>query len=222
MPKVYYGRKDEPSSDLELSDDLIAVRTRSRRSILRSAGSVPLPASDELADATMVAAYPEAGVEVFRVPVGSGKRSLEDRKTALKTAPDVRFAGGVLIDPKSREPVLYTENLFVKFIDTADGDACRDVLRAAGLTIKEEPSYATNAFFVEAPEGIGRKVFDVAQELIQRDDVEYCHPELIRPRQSKNIFTQKWHLKRTNFCFQAEDGIRDLYVTGVQTCALPI
>src|SRR5690349_23967672 len=25
-----------------------------------------------------------------------------------------------------------------------------------------------------------------------------------------------------NFFFQAEDGIRDLYVTGVQTCALPI
>src|SRR6266496_4554159 len=24
------------------------------------------------------------------------------------------------------------------------------------------------------------------------------------------------------FVFQAEDGIRDLYVTGVQTCALPI
>src|SRR5690349_23921871 len=27
---------------------------------------------------------------------------------------------------------------------------------------------------------------------------------------------------RLNFFFQAEDGIRDLYVTGVQTCALPI
>src|SRR5690349_23618207 len=26
----------------------------------------------------------------------------------------------------------------------------------------------------------------------------------------------------SNFFFQAEDGIRDLYVTGVQTCALPI
>src|SRR6266403_23404 len=25
-----------------------------------------------------------------------------------------------------------------------------------------------------------------------------------------------------HFVFQAEDGIRDLYVTGVQTCALPI
>src|SRR5690349_22990313 len=27
---------------------------------------------------------------------------------------------------------------------------------------------------------------------------------------------------RSDFFFQAEDGIRDLYVTGVQTCALPI
>src|SRR5258708_17907944 len=111
MPKVYYGRKDEPSSDLELSDDRIAVRTRSRRSILRSAGSVPLPASDELADATMVAAYPEAGVEAFRVPVGSGKRSLEDRNTALKTAPDVPFSGGSLIDTQSRETVLSAAKL---------------------------------------------------------------------------------------------------------------
>src|SRR5690349_2668882 len=29
-------------------------------------------------------------------------------------------------------------------------------------------------------------------------------------------------LDKVNFFFQAEDGIRDLYVTGVQTCALPI
>src|SRR5690349_23213189 len=29
-------------------------------------------------------------------------------------------------------------------------------------------------------------------------------------------------MPQTHFFFQAEDGIRDLYVTGVQTCALPI
>src|SRR5690606_39906915 len=28
--------------------------------------------------------------------------------------------------------------------------------------------------------------------------------------------------RRLLFCFQAEDGIRDFHVTGVQTCALPI
>src|SRR5438874_2873726 len=31
-----------------------------------------------------------------------------------------------------------------------------------------------------------------------------------------------WSVFLYLFFFQAEDGIRDLYVTGVQTCALPI
>ena len=90
MPKVYFGRKDEPGFDLELSDNLIAVRTRSGRSITRSAGPVPSPASEQLADATLVAAYPEAGVEVFRVPPDAGGPSLETRKSVLRAEPDVR------------------------------------------------------------------------------------------------------------------------------------
>ena len=144
-----------------------------------------------------MAAYPEAGVEVFRVPVGGGAPSVEARKTALRAVPDVRFAGGVLIDPSTNEPVLYTENLFVKFIDTADRTPAARCSARMVLTIKQEVSYATNAFFVEAAEGTGRKVFDMAQQLLQRDDVEYCHPELIRPRARKTIFPQQWHLKKT-------------------------
>ncbi len=197
MPKVHFGSKKEPVHEFQLSDDLIAVRTRSRRSIRRSIGPVAQPLSDALDDGSLVVSYPEAGVEVFRVPVGRGRRSLEDRKALLRTAPDVRFAGGVLIDPATKDPVLYTENLFVKFRDDADTEECRDVLRSAGLTIKEAVSYAANAFFVEAAEGTGRKVFDMAQELLRRDDVEYCHPELIRPRARKTIFPQQWHLAKT-------------------------
>src|SRR6516164_11036500 len=34
-----------------------------------------------------------------------------------------------------------------------------------------------------------------------------------------NDLLRRW---RSDFCFQAEDGIRDGTVTGVQTCALPI
>src|SRR5690349_2560081 len=33
---------------------------------------------------------------------------------------------------------------------------------------------------------------------------------------------RRWGTKVAAFFFQAEDGIRGLYVTGVQTCALPI
>ncbi len=197
MPTVYFGTKDEPGFDLEQSNDLIAVRTRSGRSITRTAGLVPTPVSAELEDSTLVAAYPEAGVEVYRVPIGRTSRSLDNRKSTLRMSSDVRFAGGVLVDPVTKEPVLYTENLFIKFTDTTDSDDCIAVLRDAGLTVKNEVSYATNAYFVSAPEGTGQKVFDIAANLLKRDDVEYCHPELIRQRARKGVFPQQWHLKKT-------------------------
>jgi subtilisin family serine protease len=197
MPTVFFGTKEEPGLELEQSDDLIAVRTRSGRSIRRSAGPVPSPLEAELEDGVLLAEYPEAGVEVYRVPVSPGGRSLEERKTALRASPDVRFAGGVLVDPVTQEPILYTENLFIKFVDTADPEDCMEVLRGAGLTVKQEVRYATNAFFAAAMEGTGRQVFDIAAGLLRREDVEYCHPELIRPRARKGIFPQQWHLRKT-------------------------
>lgn len=197
MATVYFGRKDEPGFDLERSDDLIAVRTRSGRSIKRSAGPVATPLSEELDDGTLVAAYPEAGVEVFRVPVTRGARSLANRKAALRADPDVKFAGGVLVNPATKDPVLYTENLFVKFVDAADSEDCVAILREAGLTIKQKVLYAINAYFVEAVAGSGQDVFHVANSLWRREDVEYCHPELIYPRARKSIFEQQWHLKKT-------------------------
>src|SRR5204863_2044060 len=43
----------------------------------------------------------------------------------------------------------------------------------------------------------------------------------LRPPCSRNA-TASTSSSPLPFFFQAEDGIRDLYVTGVQTCALPI
>lgn len=195
MPEVKFGRKDEPAITLQESDDLMAVRTRSTRSLM--AGPVPTPESAQVADGQLVLAFPEAGVEVYRVPTGAGRRSVEDRKSALRLSPDVRFAGGVLVDEQSGEPVIYTENLFIKFVDEADPDDCRAVIREAGLTIKEEVDYATNAFFVAAPEGTGTQVFEIALSLLEREDVEYSHPEVVRRRSFRATFGQQWHLKTT-------------------------
>jgi len=198
MPTFFYGKKGEAGFDLVSANNLIAVRTRSRRSLTRSVGPVPTPLLDELSDGSLVVSYPEVGVEVYRVPTGRGHRSLSKRKSTLRKSPDVRFAGGVLIDPSSEEPVLYTENVFIKFLDTADIDNCVDVLRGAGLVLKKQVSYAVNAYFVAAQEGVGQKVFDIAEALRERDDVEYCHPELIRPVARKTIYPQQWHLKKTS------------------------
>lgn len=142
MPEVKFGRKDEPSTHFRKSEDLIAVRTRSRR----SATAVPVPTAiaAELSEGQLVLSFPEAGVEVYRIPTGNGQRSIDERKAALRRLPDVRFAGGVLVDEQSEEPVVYTENLFIKFTDTTDPDQCKTIIREAGLTIKEEVSYATN------------------------------------------------------------------------------
>jgi len=72
-----------------------------------------------------------------------------------------------------------------------------EVLHDSGLTVKQELPYATNAFFVAAPEGTGQRVFDIADELLRREDVEYCHPELVRRLGQRSIFPQQWHLKTT-------------------------
>ncbi len=197
MPTVYFGAKTETPDQLDSAPDLIAVRTRSGRSMARSVGPVASPMSAELADATLVASYPEAKVQVYRVPLARGGRSVTQRKQALRASPDVRFAGGVLVDPISRDPVLYTENIFIKFVDPADPQACLDTISAAGLSVKQAVDYATNAWFAQAPEGTGQAVFDIALKLLKRSDVEYCHPELIRPRVRKAIHPAQWHLAKT-------------------------
>ncbi len=195
MAEVKFGRKDEPSISLRRSDDLIAIRTRSTRSLRR--GAVQSSAASEVADGQLVMDFPEVGVEVYRVDAGAGRRSLDQRKQSLRMMPDIRFAGGVFVDQASQEPYIYTENIFVKFIDETDPEDCQTAIAEAGLTVKEELTYATNAFFVAAPEGTGERIFDMALALLARNDVEYCHPELLRRRVKKTIFPSQWHLKTT-------------------------
>ena len=197
MPQAFYGKKHEPPIQLLPADDLIAVRTRSGRS-LTAAAPVRSAVAREVDDGQLVARYPEAGVEVYKLPTTRlTVRSLEQRKQNLRDHEDVRFAGGVLTDTTSGEPVLYTENIFIKFTDDMEPGDCRAVIQEAGLTVKDHLDFATNAFFVSAPEGTGQRVFEIAEKLLQREDVEYCHPELIRRREKKQIAQQQWHLHAT-------------------------
>jgi subtilisin-like proprotein convertase family protein len=200
MPQVVLGHKGDAPVTLKSSEELIAVRTRSRRSL--QAGAVQPAAAREISDGKLVLAFPEAGVEVYEIDAGARRRSLEQRKAALLRHSDVRFAGRVLVD-EAGQPVLYTENLFVKFVDAADPEACRQVIREAGLTLRRELEYAKNSFFVSAAEGTGQEVFEIAKRLLQRPDVEYCHPELVRRRAPRAIFAQQWHLQNATVNGQA-------------------
>src|SRR5215213_2117702 len=194
MREVRYGGQNGKTIQLEVDPDLVAVRARRGRSLRE--GPVPPPEAALLDEMETVLSFPQAGVEVYRHAQESS-RSTEELRRELHESPATRFAGRVLVDEKSREPVLYTENLFVKFADDKNRDECLEVLREAGLTVKQELPYATNAFFVATPEGTGQRVFDIANELLGRNDVEYCQPELVRRLGERAIFAQQWHLKTT-------------------------
>lgn len=194
MPAIRYGGKGGYTQQLEVDPDLMAVRTRSKRSF--RSGSVQRPESALLDEMDLVAEFPDAGVEVFRRRKGA-RREFDAVKRELREAPDARFVGSVLVDKESRRPLVYTENVFVKFRDEEDEADCVNVLREAGLAVKRELDYATNAFFAEAPEGTGQAVFAIAEKLLDREDVEYCHPEVVEPAAKRRVFPQQWHLKTT-------------------------
>lgn len=185
MPEIRFGRKDEPSVRLEQTDKFIAVRTN--RPVARRNPPVLGPLERALPADDLVLSFPEVNVGVYRVP-----ESVAASKSVLENLPDVRFAGRVLVD-QAGEPVVYTENLFIKFVDGMSEAECVAIIAAAGLTVKNAVGYAKNAWIVAA-DGAGQRVFEIADQLLDREDVEYCHPEIVRRRALKSVYPQQWHL----------------------------
>jgi subtilisin family serine protease len=115
---------------------------------------------------------------------------------ALKKERSIQFAGRALRDAKSGAPVLYTENLFVKLDDDVAASRARKLIKDHRLEIKQELDYARNGFFVGAKEGVGQKVFGLAEKLLGDPSVELCQPELVRRLRPRAAFPQQWHLKK--------------------------
>ncbi|HMS82462.1 MAG TPA: S8 family serine peptidase [Nitrospira sp.] len=196
MVTYRYGGRTGRQYTLALAEEYVVVRTRSRRSLDSSIESKQGRAV--LGDLEQVARFHHAGVEVFRY--GTRCRTSNARgvaRTTLNKERDVQFAGRVLADRRSKRPVLYTENVFVKFDGDRAESACRKLLKEHRLQIKQSIEYARNTFFVQAVEGAGQKVFGIADFLLRHKDVELCHPELVRKMGWRQVFPQQWHLRKT-------------------------
>lgn len=191
-----YGGKKGKQHSLAVSEDLVVVRTHSRRGL--NAASFSKKSRSLLDELHPVAAFPDAGIEIRRYGIKRrDKASRGEAQGILRNESDCRFAGRVLCDRRCKDPILYTENFFVKLEDDARASDCKKMLKGFGLTIKRELEYARNAYFVAAREGTGRKVFELAQDLLEEAMVELCHPELIRQVRHREAFPQQWHLIRT-------------------------
>ncbi|MEQ8764623.1 MAG: S8 family serine peptidase [Planctomycetota bacterium] len=192
MVSVRYGGKRGKKITLVESTDMVVVRAPGRamaEPMVRSRESVEI-----FKNADCVAHFPDAGVEVLRLPVKS-KKSRDQARSVLKKEKALSFAGRVFCDRRAKQPVVYTENFFVQFDEEAPERKCRSLLESYGLTVKRELGYAAHAYFVQAAEGTGSKIFDIGEKLLEEPMVQLCHPELVRPVSRRQAFPQQWHLK---------------------------
>ncbi len=203
MVTFRYGSSDSQPYELVISDEHIVVRTCNRTALTgdRPYGLTPVSAEAHrvLDQFEATTCFREAGVEVLQAKSPTDGAALRDQaREILNQEPEIQFAGRALIDPISHEPVVYTENLFVKFDADEDAANCEAILNRYGLTIKRQLEYARNAYFVAAPDKTGLAVFEVAERMLLNEaDVELCHPELVRVARQRQAFPQQWHLKPT-------------------------
>ncbi|MBK9336417.1 MAG: S8 family serine peptidase [Lewinellaceae bacterium] len=200
MYKVKFGGKKGKTINLMESPDMVAIRTKGNKEI----GEASLNRNSRaiIDDSQEVAAFPEAGISVRRVSAegdleSAGPRQRDAARATLKQDENIRFAGRVLQDAESGEVMLYTENFFVKFLDKTSEQDCLAIIEKYHLKVKSKLVFATNAYFVEASEGTGLEVFNIAEKLLEEKQVEYCHPEIVQERRFKGVHPLQWHLTQT-------------------------
>ncbi|MDI3275597.1 S8 family serine peptidase [Pseudomonas sp. AL03] len=199
MEEVNFGKKHSHSFFLQKSQELIAVRSQAGKKL--ASALCCEQAHQAIGDSERVMHIEDADVQVFKLPPDS---DLSKRKALLRELPDVRFAASVLVDPLTQEPVLYTENIFLKFTDQLTPTQCLVTLNELGMTIKQQVPYAANAFFVHNKDCHGTDVCSLTLKLLEREDIEYCHPEILRQGQRRAIHDNQWHLKKTTVTYQAQ------------------
>jgi len=207
MLNCCFGGKTGSSVSLKESMEHIVVRTASRMPLIGdnvfAEVSLSSAARALVKEFHVVARFEEAGVDILRVnAIGAAKDLRDQARTILMREKAVEFAGCLLTDEPSGAPFVYTENFFVKFYDEISPQACVEIITSKGLEVKRGLGYAHNAYFLSAPKRTGQKIFAIAEGLLAQDEVEFCHPELIGRRRSRQAFPQQWHLKQTQIADQ--------------------
>ena len=190
---VRYGSKESKPYRLGTNQGVMVVRSKSYRLPLHA--DLTPEARTALDDLKPLMSIPRAGIQLFEHQ--GGRRALSRTRKLLRNEKDVRFAGSALKDPSSGVPVIYSENAFVKFRKSANARRCLRLLKKYKLSVKRELTYGGPTYFVEAAEGTGKEIFSITSDLLDEDEVELCHPELMRKLSFRQAFPQQWHLRKT-------------------------
>lgn len=204
MYQYQYGGKKGLTLQLTEAMDLVVVRTKKPTDVKNL--SLSRTSRQLLSKMMPVASFPEANVTVYKCIEKKNSRSITGGSMKLRNQvrknfneeKEIRFAGRVLKDAKSGEPVVYTENFFVKFKDKTPSKECKAIIKDLGLKVKEQLGFAECAYFICAESGTGMQIFDLSAKLLKNSAVEFCHPELVRQKKHRAIFPSQWHLQPLN------------------------
>src|SRR5262245_46622425 len=122
MLTFHYGGLDGPELRLEDREDLVVIRTH-RRGARHDMSPLRLESRRAQARLAPLFGVSAAGVGVWEAPPGES----EALAGVLDADPEIEFAGRGLRDPYGA-PIVYTENLFVKFRDDSSPGYCTEVL----------------------------------------------------------------------------------------------
>jgi subtilisin family serine protease len=195
MYKYHYSGQE---NTLVEARDLVVVRTVSGETLQEL--DMSTDSRDLVPKLLPVVAFPEADVTVYKIVGSTPDKVVSMRNTMrrmLSAEANIRYAGRVLKDPKTGTIYVYTENVFVKFKDGITKAKAKEIIDSVGLSISEELPFAGHAYFAKAPEGTGLEVFEIAENLLQKTEVDSCHPELVGQKKHKAIYPMQWHLDRT-------------------------
>lgn len=138
-----------------------------------------------------------ASAEVYVVSVQSDINKINKLKENIAANTDVRFVGHGYKIERNKEPIIYTENLFIKFNEKLIESECKTIIKQYNLIMKVKLTFITNGYFVSTQPNTGDHVFVIAEEIVKRKDIDHCHPELIHHKEPKIIHPNQWHLKKT-------------------------
>ena len=201
-----YGGKKGKKVSLKIAEDRVVVRTKNARTLQNAIHSTK--GKKMLQNFEVERIFPEADVCILQTkkirkrgvsaaPTNQAKIR-DEARNVFKKEPELRFAGRVLVDETAQNPVLYTENIFIKFKNSISAQKCEAFFEIWNLELKSKAAYAKNAYFTCAPDGTGLKIFELCQEILDQNEVELCHPELVRHCPRKAVVHEKqWHLERT-------------------------
>ena len=190
MPVMMLGGSKGRSVELETNETMVAVRTLSRgpikkTSLAKSTRSAFDKFEPELAfegdDITFYASKDMEGAELKKI---------------LAPEEQIEFAGSALKMTDTGDTVAYTERIFLALQPDAKEDSVKEALNALGDNwhISRRLTYSRYCYLIEPRVRVGQEVFDRAMDLVERGEVDRCHPEFLRERGFRSVFPHQWHL----------------------------